>query len=116
MLRDVIERHGVSNVVRLRWAVAKDTDSERRRMVNPRKAYPIDSGLMTLYNRSEKANSGHALETMVLVELQRRHAEVHYVRKSTGPALENSRGHPRTTRLRVDASEKLNEVRPLVIH
>ena len=132
MLRDVIERHGVSNVVSLRWmvrqllgnagsafsvekfhpalksqglAVAKDTvhqilsyledcflvltvwmdtDSERRRMVNPRKAYPVDSGLMTLYNRSEKANIGHALETMVLVELLRRRADIHYVRTESG--------------------------------
>lgn len=132
MLRDVIERHGLSNVVSLRWmvrqllgnagsafsvekfhaalksqglAVAKDTvhqilsyledcflvctvwmdsDSERRRMVNPRKAYPVDSGLMALYSRSEKANIGHALETMVLVELQRRHADVHYVHTKSG--------------------------------
>ena len=53
-----------------------DSDSERRRMVNPRKAYTVDSELMVLYNRSEKANIGHALETMVLVELQRRHADV----------------------------------------
>lgn len=132
MLRDVIERHSLSNVVSLRWmvrqllgnagsafsvekfhaalksqglAVAKDTvhqilsyledcflvgtvwmdcDSERRRMVNPRKAYPVDSGLMALYSRSEKANTGHALETMVFVELQRRRADVHYVHTKSG--------------------------------
>ena len=53
-------------------------------MVNPRKAYPVDSGLMTLYNRSEKANIGHALETMVLVELLRRRADIHYVRTESG--------------------------------
>ena len=92
MLRDVVERHGVRNIVALRWlvrhllgnagalfsvekfhaalrsqglAVAKDTlhqllshledcflvrivwmeaSSERQRMVNPRKAYPVDPG------------------------------------------------------------------------
>ena len=53
-------------------------------MVNPRKAYPVDSGLIALYNRSEKANTGHALETMVLVELRRRHADVHYVHTKSG--------------------------------
>jgi hypothetical protein len=32
-------------LVRTLWV---DADSERRRMVNPRKAYPVDSGLMPL--------------------------------------------------------------------
>ena len=96
ILRDVVERHGVSQVVGLRWmvrhllsnaagrfsvekfhsalrsqglSISKDTvhellayledcflvrtvwieaDSERKRMVNPRKAYPVDSGLIAL--------------------------------------------------------------------
>ncbi len=94
MLRDVMERHNVTNVAGLHWlvrhllgnpgglfsvekfyarlkslglAIARDTlhallgyvedcflvrttwletDSERRRMVNPRKAYPVDPGLI----------------------------------------------------------------------
>ena len=48
------------------------TDSERRRQVNPRKAYPIDPGLIPVFDRSGKANVGHALETAVLLELERR--------------------------------------------
>lgn len=55
------------------------TESERRRMVNPRKAYPIDPGLIPIFDRSGKANLGHALETCVLLELDRRGAEVSYV-------------------------------------
>lgn len=55
------------------------TDSERRRMVNPRKVYPIDPALIPLFDRSGKSNSGHALETAVLLELERRGAEVAYV-------------------------------------
>mgnify|MGYP002335825689 CR=1 FL=1 len=58
------------------------TDSERRRMVNPRKAYPIDPGLIPIFDRSGKANLGHALETCVLLELDRRGAEVSYVHTS----------------------------------
>jgi predicted AAA+ superfamily ATPase len=128
ILRDVVERHAVSNVVSLRWmvrqllgnpggrfsvekfyrtlksqgiAVARDTlyellayledcflvrltwveaTSERRRMVNPRKAYPVDPGLIPVYDRSGKANLGHALETAVRVELERQHMDVRYVR------------------------------------
>ena len=37
------------------------TDSERRRQVNPRKVYPVDTGLIALFDRSGKANVGHAV-------------------------------------------------------
>ena len=132
ILRDVIDRHNVSNVAGLRWlarhllanagarfsvesfhrslrsqgiAIARDTvhqllahledcflvrtvwmesRSERQRMVNPRKAYPIDAGLIGVFDRSGRANTGHALETAVLVELERRRCEVTYVRTPEG--------------------------------
>lgn len=60
------------------------SDSERRRMVNPRKVYPIDPGLIPVFDRSGRANLGHALETCVLLELERRGAEVAYVRTPSG--------------------------------
>jgi predicted AAA+ superfamily ATPase len=132
MLRDVVERHGVSNVTGLRWlvrhllgnaaahfsvekfyaalksqgvAISKDTvhqllahledcflvrmvwmesASERQRMVNPRKAYPVDPGLIPVFDRSGRANRGHALETAVLIELERRRFAVTYVRTPAG--------------------------------
>lgn len=132
MLRDVIERHSVSNPTALRWlvrqllsnaagtfsaqkffdtlksqgiAVAKDTvhaylghledaflirtvsmhsGSERQRMVNPRKAYPVDPGLIPVFERTRRANTGHALETAVLLELERRGARIGYLRTATG--------------------------------
>lgn len=132
LLRDVVERYGVSNVVGLRWLVrhllgnaggsfsvekfytsfrsqglniSKDTvhhllahvedcflvrtvwveaSSERRRMVNPRKAYPADPGLIPVFDRSGQANLGHALETAVIVELERRRMSVTYVRTPKG--------------------------------
>ncbi|MDP2826944.1 MAG: ATP-binding protein, partial [Sulfuritalea sp.] len=60
------------------------TDSERRRMVNPRKVYPIDPGLIPVFDRSGKANLGHALETAVMLQLDRRGAELAYVHTSGG--------------------------------
>ena len=36
-------------------SVTVATDSERRRMVNPRKAYPIDPGLIPVFDRSGKS-------------------------------------------------------------
>ena len=132
LLRDVVERHRVSNLSALRWLlrhllgnpaapfsvqkfhdalrsqgipVAKDTvyaylayledaflvrtislhtASERQRMVNPRKAYPVDPGIIPLYERSGRANLGHALETAVMIELERRGAEASYVHTASG--------------------------------
>ncbi len=132
LLRDVIERHAVSQPLVLRWlvrqllgnagspfsinkfhadlksqcmSVGKETlysyldhledafliravnlacDSEARRRVNPRKIYPIDTGLIPIFDRSGKANLGHALETLVLHELDRRGAELGYVRTVAG--------------------------------
>jgi len=132
VLRDVIERHAVSNPLALRWierqllanpggsfsvkkhydtlrsqgvAVGKDTlhdylahledaflvrtvamhsASERQRTVNPRKAYPVDPGLIALFERSGRTHHGRALETAVLLELERRGYEVAYVRTPEG--------------------------------
>lgn len=132
VLRDVIERHAVSNTLALRWIerqllahpgatfsvkkhydtlraqgvpVGKDTlhaylgyledaflvrtvamhsASERQRMVNPRKAYPVDPGLIALFERSGRTHHGRALETAVLIELERRGFEVSYVRTTEG--------------------------------
>lgn len=132
ILRDVVERHAVSNVAGLRWlvrhllgnaaglfsvekfygalksqglAISKDTvhqlmgylqdcflvrtvwmeaASERQRMVNPRKAYPVDPGLIPVFDRTGRSNLGHALETAVLLELERRRAEISYVKTSQG--------------------------------
>lgn len=132
LLRDVVERHAVSQPIALRWmvrqllgnaagsfsvnkfhadlksqgmAVGKDTlhsylrhmedaflfltlevaaDSEQRRRVNPRKVYPIDTGLIPVFDRTGRANLGHALETAVLLELIRQGADVAYVRTANG--------------------------------
>jgi hypothetical protein len=132
MMRDVVERHGVTNVAGLRWlirhllgnaagmfsvekfyaalksqgiGISKDTvhqllayledcflvrtvwveaDSERRRMVNPRKAYPVDPALIPVFDRTGRADAGHALESAILVELERRGMSVTYVRTPEG--------------------------------
>ena len=61
-----------------------ESRSERQRMVNPRKAYPIDTGLIAAFDRHGEANRGHALETAVLIELERRCCEATYVRTREG--------------------------------
>jgi predicted AAA+ superfamily ATPase len=61
-----------------------DAGSERQRMVNPRKVYPIDPGLIPVFDRAGRGNRGHALETCVLHDLERRGYEVAYVRTKSG--------------------------------
>ena len=53
-------------------------------MVNPRKAYPIDPGFISVYEPAGRDNLGHALETAVLIELLRRGSEVRYFRTVAG--------------------------------
>ena len=60
--------------------VSMESNSERQRMVNPRKAYPVDTRLIPVFDRTGRANLGHALETAVLIELERRRLDVTYVR------------------------------------
>jgi predicted AAA+ superfamily ATPase len=60
------------------------TESERRRNSNPRKVYPVDQGMIEAFDRSGRTNIGHSLETAVLHELDRRGAEVTYVKTSQG--------------------------------
>lgn len=132
VLRDVIERYKIPNVIAIRnltrqllsapanlvsvhrlfndmksqgIAVSKDslhamlahledaflirlvpiaTSSERQRQSNPRKVYPIDPGLISAFDRSATGNHGYALETAVLIELQRRKYELAYVRTPEG--------------------------------
>lgn len=136
MLRDVVERHAVTNVPALRWLVrhllgnaaasfsvekffaalksqgikvGKDTvhqhlahledcflvrtvsiesESERKRMVNPRKVYPVDPGLIPVFDRTGRGALGHALETAVFLELERRRCDVTYVRTPEGREID----------------------------
>ncbi len=72
-------------LVRVVWM---ESNSERQRMVNPRKAYPVDAGLIPVFDRTGRANVGHALETAVLIELERRRFDVTYVRTRQGYAVD----------------------------
>jgi predicted AAA+ superfamily ATPase len=65
-------------------AVSLATESERRRNTNPRKIYPVDTGMIGAFDSSGRSNAGHALECVVHDELVRRGAEVGYVRTAQG--------------------------------
>ncbi len=60
------------------------TDSERRRMANPRKVYPVDPGLIPVFDRSGRMQPSKALETAVCLEFLRQGAALSYVRTRDG--------------------------------
>lgn len=165
VLRDVVDRHRVSNVAGLRWlvrhllanaassfsiekfysalksqgiSISKDSlhqflayledcflvrtvwveaESERRRMVHPRKCYPVDPGLIPVFDRSGRANLGHALETAVFLELERRAWEVTYVRTPSGREVDflvrPPDGAPELIQVCADASSAETQEREL---
>jgi len=75
-------------------AVSLSTESERKRNSNPRRIYPADPGLIAAFDRSGRANLGHGLETAVLNELERRGAEVGYVKTDEGLEVDFLARHP----------------------
>ena len=56
------------------------TESERQRNSNPRKIFPADPGLIAAFATNGRPHTGHALETAVFHELDRRDAEISYVK------------------------------------
>ena len=75
-------------------AIPVATDSEKRRQVNPRKVYPADTALIPVFDRSGRPNTGHALETAVFVDLQRRRVETAYVSTADGFEVDFLARHP----------------------
>ena len=69
-------------------AVPLATESERQRNSNPRKIYPADPGLIRAFDTSGRVNLGHALETAVLNEVERRRGEVGYVKTADGQEVD----------------------------
>ena len=101
--------------------VSLGTDSERRRMVNPRKVYPVDPGLIPVFDRSGKANLGQALETCVMLELERRGADIGYVLTGSGREVDFLARYPDGEQELIQVCASLDdpetgrrELRPLV--
>ncbi len=60
------------------------TRSERARMVNLRKIYVIDTGLINACSRNPRPEWGHLLENFVFLELRRRYETIEYYRTASG--------------------------------
>lgn len=74
--------------------VSMHTPSERQRMRNPRKVYPIDAGLIPIYERAGRENRGRSLESAVLLELERRGYSAGWVRVGADHEVDFFAEHP----------------------
>jgi hypothetical protein len=90
-------------------AVPLATESERQRNSNPRKLYPADPGLIKAFDASGRANLGHALETAVANELERRRAEIAYVKTPEGFAVDFLARYPTGGEELIQVSADLSE-------
>ncbi|MBU0500356.1 MAG: ATP-binding protein [Gammaproteobacteria bacterium] len=132
ILRDIVERHAVTNIPPLRYLIRhllgapatnfsvnkfhNDLKSQgiacgknalheylayledayllfpvpiysrsiRKQQVNPRKIYPVDSGLALAFRHGPGKDSGRLLETLVFLELRRCGEEIAYYRTEAG--------------------------------
>ncbi len=132
ILRDLVERHRISNIVPLRYMIRRmlnstasllsinklhnemksqgipcgknmlheflsylsdaylffqapmHTHSERARMVNPKKIYAIDTGLVRACSRRASPEWGHLLENFVFLALRRNHDQIEYYKTADG--------------------------------
>jgi uncharacterized protein len=87
--------------------------SDQRRRVNPRKVYPVDTGLIPVFDRSGKANLGHALECAVLHQLDRLGAEVSYVRTAAGHEVDFWTRHPDGSEFLIQVCANIDEASTL---
>jgi predicted AAA+ superfamily ATPase len=98
-------------------AVPLATESERQRNSNPRKIYPADPGLIPAFDASGRANLGRALETAVLIELERRRADLGYVKTERGFEVDFLARYPAggewLIQVCVDASDRATAEREL---
>ena len=65
-------------------SISLDSRSVRQRQVNPRKIYPIDTGLARAFRHGAGMDRGRLLETLVFLDLRRRGMQIAYFRSAQG--------------------------------
>jgi hypothetical protein len=93
------------------------TRSERARMVNPRKVYAIDTGLVRACSRSFRPDWGRLLENQVFAVLRREYPKIEYYRTKAGHEVDfivtGNDGRKRLIQVAADISENSTRKREL---
>jgi predicted AAA+ superfamily ATPase len=165
ILRDIVERHQISNIIPLRYMIRHlmnsvgglfsvnkfyndlksqgiqcgkntlhqymdylsdaylffpvyvHTRSERVRMVNPRKVYAIDSGLVQACSRTVRPDWGRLLENFVFLYLHRSYDRVEYYKTKRGHEVDfiitDSAGEKSLIQVSTDMKEPATRQREL---
>lgn len=72
------------------FGVSIESNSEKRKQINPKKIYSIDTGLAKAYSTKTTADLGHLLENVVFLELKRRKYSINYVTTASGLEIDFS--------------------------
>ena len=93
------------------------TRSERARMINPKKIYAIDPGLVQACSRSFQHDWGHLLENFVFLELRRSNYVIEYYRTTSGKEVDflvtNSQGEESLIQVTVQMDDPVTRQREL---
>lgn len=66
------------------FSVSIESNSEKRKQLNPKKIYSIDTGLARAYTTKRTQDFGHLLENAIFLELKRRRYQVTYIQDLSG--------------------------------
>ncbi len=94
------------------------THSERARMVNPRKIYAIDTGMVRACSRSLRPDWGRLLENYVFLELRRKYGRIEYYRTQGGRKVDflvaDHKGRQALIQVAADMKEVVTRSRELM--
>jgi uncharacterized protein len=93
----------------LAFQVPIHTRSERARMVNPRKIYAIDTGLVRSCSHSASPNWGHLLENFVYLVLRRQTEAIEYYKTNNGYEIDFLVTDPEGVRHLIQVSANLSD-------
>ncbi|MDP2821192.1 MAG: ATP-binding protein [Sulfuritalea sp.] len=101
-------------------SISLDSRSVRQRQVNPRKVYPIDTGLAQAFRHGAGMDRGRLLETLVFLDLRRRGMQIAYFRSAQGFEVDffarSADGEPQAIQVAetiADAKTRQRELRAL---
>lgn len=91
-------------------SITLDSPSVRQQQVNPRKIYPIDTGLAQAFRHTPGLDRGHMLETLVFLQLRRLGMEVNYFRSAQGYEVDFIARRRDKTPLAIQVAESIGEI------
>ena len=98
------------------FSVSIESNSEKRKQINPKKIYSIDTGIARAYSTKRTEDVGHLLENVIFLELKRRKYDVNYLVTKSGLEIDfsaSSGSHHQLIQVSADVYQKCTLQREL---